>query len=545
MTPSLLTRAALGLALISTPLILSACDITAAQDAFENVKVVLGVEAQKTTAGVSFVDAATGQPLSADFLVSLTGPDAVTVVDSYGDPLDKRTAKGGVVTFGIHNAKAPTANAPVVVRLDASPTGYLPVSQSLVLSDTGSVMLQVRVLRPSAPSRGTQTGQQSNTTTSAGTTAPISATTSAAAPPSGGTAAPQATVSAPVGTTLRDANNQALTGAVTTTLTSVDPTQAASVSLLPAGLSTAIFGKNAATASVVVASGNLLVYVGETPAATVSNGTLRFNIPASVTTNPATGQPWAAGQTTLAYRFHIPAGGTGTWVQDGSFTVVDAPGGGFALETTRPSLSTGWWAGVVHVQTTVDVTATVNRNGQTGTLEVTLSQPGVSRTLTLSGTQSTATFADVPTLSNGGVRTIGVVYGAGQVASASTTGTSATVSLGAPSPAITLTVTPKCATPDRGLYFATLPSIFIQVSESGQNSYFSLGDVTKAAVVTRQGGTAAGKILKATFSTNLMQVGKTYDLIGVYEGNTFGPETRTVMSSVTDITWEVDDDYCQ
>ncbi len=543
MKRQLYTRLALGFVLGGSALGLSACDFDAAKEAFTNAKIVLGLEDQKTTVGVSFVDAASGQLISGDFQVNVTGPDATSVVDSYGDPLDKRTAKSGLISFAINNAKTPSASAPVSIKLNASPAGYLPVAQNVVLRDTGSVSLQVRVLRPTAPSQGTQAAQQSNTSSAAGTASAINASTSTTPPPSGGQAPPQASVSAPAGATLRDANNVALTGSVTTTIVSVDPTQAASVSLLPAGLNTGAFGKTAATSNVIVASGNLLVYVNGVAASTVSNGTLRLNIPPSVTVNPATGQAWAAGQTTLAYRYNVAAGGTGTWVQDGSFNVVAASGGGFALETTRASLSTGWWAGIVQVQNTETVTLTINRSGQTGSLTVALSQPGVSRTLTLTGTENSAIFNEVPTLTSGSSRTLTVLYGAGASASTTTSGTSATVSLTAPPAPVTVNITPKCPDPNKGIYFDTLPSIYVQASETGKNSYFALGDVTKQATITR--ATGSSKITKVTFVSTLLQVGKTYDLIGVYEGNTFGPETRAVTGTTMELTWDVDGGYCQ
>ncbi len=352
-------------------------------------------------------------------------------------------------------------------------------------------------------------------------------------------------MSAPAGATLRDANNVALTGSVVTTIVSVDPSQQASMALLPEGLSGGGLGKNAAGGNVVVASGNFSMLVNNVPAAAVANGTLRFNIPASVTTNPATGQPWAAGQTIPAYRYGynttLQNSTLSLWVPDGSFTVV-AAGNGFAVETTRPVLSTGWWAAVVTTQATQTVTVTINRNGQDNNVLVALSQLGYAAQANLTRGKTVATFTGVPSTLSGRAAT--AFYG-GQSVTSNVSGTAITLTLGAPPPNVTVNVTPKCPDPNKGIYFATLPSIFIYASETGQNNYSAIGDVSKVLTITRAGGGTTGKITKVSFTSSFFAVGKSYDVIGSYEGNTFGPETRSVTGATMDLDWNVAGDYCQ
>ncbi len=175
-----------------TCLTLSGCDFDAAKEAFTNAKIVLGLEDQKTTVGVRFVDAATGALLPGEFQVDLTGADAATVVDSYGDPLTKRTARGGLVGFSINNAKVPTSASPLAVRVSATPPGYLPISQSIVISDTGAMSVSVAALRQGAPSPGTQTASQQTTASSTtGIPASLTVTTPTTPPPGGGQAPPR------------------------------------------------------------------------------------------------------------------------------------------------------------------------------------------------------------------------------------------------------------------------------------------------------------------------------------------------------------------
>ncbi len=336
MKPQLYTRLALGLVLGGSALGLSACDFDAAKEAFENTKIVLGLESQKTTVGVLFVDAATGQPLSGDFEVQFTGPDATTVVDSYGDPLAKRVVRGGTVGFSIANAKTPSTSAPIAVRLSGAPSGYLPISEQITLTDTAAVSVSVRAVRPGTAAQGTQTASASaNASATSGTASAVAATTPAAPPPSGGQAPPQASLAAPAGTTLRGSNNQALAGAVTATVIAVDPAQPRSFELLPGGLSTGGFGKVAAPSRLAVAAGYFQATVGgvavaSMTAASGSTLTLEFGIPPTMVVNPQTGQAWAAGQTVPAYRYSLTEG----WVADGDFTVVSLGNNRYSVRVT-------------------------------------------------------------------------------------------------------------------------------------------------------------------------------------------------------------------
>ncbi len=116
--------------------------------------------------------------------------------------------------------------------------------------------------------------------------------------------------------------------------------------------------------------------------------------------------------------------------------------------------------------------------------------------------------------------------------------------LAAPRPEVTVTVTPKCPA-NQGVYFARLPSLFLYAAMSGQNKYFDVGDVSKLATINYANGGRAGKIVSVVFKTRLFEVGKTYNLIGSYEGNQFGPETQAVTGTTMALNWTVDPDYCQ
>ncbi len=354
------TRAALGLVLGSTLLGLAACDFDAAKEAFENAKIVLGSEEQRTVVGLRFVDATNGQLLASTFSVKLTGPDAATVVDTWGDPVASRNAINGLAAFAIPDAKIPTAAAPITIRLSATPAGYLPVDETVVLSDTGSVSVQVRALRPAAAAAGTQSASQSASAGSSGTTAPISAATSTTPPPSGGQAPPQASVSAPAGATFRNASNQAVTGTVSVNILSVDPTQAA-LDLLPSGGPGSGLGKNAAPTNVTVAAGNFSAYGNDgQPLSSLDapspGAMLAFTISSSFATNPA-GGAWTVGGTVSAERYNPTSG---AWEADGTFTLASNGSGGFRVTTTRLSLKTGWWRAVVPVTQVQDITLTVS-----------------------------------------------------------------------------------------------------------------------------------------------------------------------------------------
>ncbi len=466
--------------------------------------------------------------------MNLAGPDAATVVDSYGDPVAKRTARGGLLSFSISNAKTPTNGTPVRVQLNAAPAGYLPISQTVVLSDTGAVALKVTALRPTTAAQGTQTASQNTTTNGSGATAaPVSVATTS------GTS--QASLSTGAGAVVRDAQNQPVAGALTATVVSADLTNRSALALLPAGLSANGFGKlSSASVRVPVAVGNFSATVNGQPVGSIESATgVTLTFALSAATNPATGQPWQAGQALDAYRFDVA---TQHWVADGTFSVASLGGGKFAAQTTRTTVQTTWYAATVLVAQTTSVALTVNRNGVAGQVTAELTQNGFSQVRTLAEGQTATTFTEVPT---GAARTITVTYGGNTTQVAATTSENVTVSLTAPPPEVTVTVTPVCPA-GKGLYVASFPSLFVYASVAGQNNYFDVGDVSRIATINRETpGNTATKITSVVFKARQFEVGKTYDLFGNFEGSLIGPETRAVTAATINLTWNVDASYCR
>ncbi len=191
-----------------------------------------------------------------------------------------------------------------------------------------------------------------------------------------------------------DANNQPISGAVTATVVSIDPSQPESMALLPADAEAGL-GKSSATTRVTVASG----YVGAIIQQPIlgndvgqygifaccadvngdGNITMQLGIPRTLANNPATGQPWRIGETVPAYR-QDPA--TGRWIREGAFSVVVTGATQEAvLRLSMRNLQSGYWQGAVDVQTT-NITLNINRNGQTGPLTAMLSQTGLRRCAT-------------------------------------------------------------------------------------------------------------------------------------------------------------------
>jgi hypothetical protein len=530
---------ALGFLLSLSALGLAACDFDAGKEAVENFKILIGLEKHPTSIGVAFVDAATGNPISGSFQVGLSGSPAI--VDIYGDPITSVNASEGQFSFAVSRNAIPTASAPLTVRLDATPAGYLPVAERVVLSDTGAVTVVVRAMRPSAPSQGTQVAQASATATASGTTAPITATTPNTPPPSGGPAPPQASIAVPAGAQIQGAGGQALTGAVTTTIVSVDPNQSASVSLLPAGLTGAGLGKAAASANVVAGAVHLSFTVGSTPGVSVSNGTLTMAIPSSVTVNPATGQPWVAWQSLDLYRYDVITSGannTGTWTRIGTITVRARAGGGFELTTTQANLRAGWYAATAPVTTTETVTINLTRNGNTGALRVSLDQPGYTNEAYVGPNQSGTTFTEVPR-APAGTRFVSVYYGSNTQITTGMTGTTANITLLAPNPTVTVTVTPSC-----GMKVAQLPSIFVNVLEVDARgmpvgNLISLGNVSSQAEVTRTNRL----ITQIVFRTNQLVAGKTYEVYANSGSHSYRT-TQTVTATTSSFRYEVDPGLC-
>ncbi len=263
--------------------------------------------------------------------------------------------------------------------------------------------------------------------------------------------------------------------------------------------------------------------------------------------NPATGVGFSVGETVPAYRFDNTSF---SWVRDGVFTVVAIPTGSPALylQLERPSLTAGWWVAVTEGEAQpVTVTVVRDNRGRTyvGPLEVTVWQAGYFRTISVPGLSASqlappvmptqVEFDDVPSfLADNNFSARSVMVRAGVGGSADYTkynngDTSFIVELNPMPPTITVNVAPRCPDPAQGLYFSSLPSIFIYAKQLGPGfSYpFSLGDISSTATLTRQGGSTTGKITNVQFKTELY-VGTDYEFVGVFEGNTFGPEERTI-----------------
>ena len=136
---------------------LSSCDFSAAEGAFDDFNVILGIEAQSTVVGGLVVDAATGDVVEGAIAISYGSDTPGAIVDGFGEHVAAETIEGGAFNFAIAEEHRPTAARPVEVEVRVEAPGYLPQRRVLALADSGAYDLSVRMLAPDRPAEGAET----------------------------------------------------------------------------------------------------------------------------------------------------------------------------------------------------------------------------------------------------------------------------------------------------------------------------------------------------------------------------------------------------
>ncbi len=225
----------------------TSCSIT---DPIKNIALVFNTLSISTTASVNFVDAATGQPIGSpsqhtSVNLSFTGPNANEIVTTLDVPMTSTSTQSGVLEFGVSSSVTPTSQSPVMVTLVASSNGYQTTSYPVTISSTGSQAITIGMVKISAPPQGTSTATPTQVQTSSGgqTNTTTTVQTNAEATTGG-----SAQITVPSGTTIKDANGNALTGSLTVNVTYFSSNQSAN-GALPTGLSVTSTDQSGSTGS--------------------------------------------------------------------------------------------------------------------------------------------------------------------------------------------------------------------------------------------------------------------------------------------------------
>jgi len=121
------------------------CDFQAADDAFNDFDIILGLDPINTVVSGVIVDSGSGDLI--DARLTFSGPGASVLIDAYSDPLSSLHAESGTLTFGIRNSSIPTEGSPVEVVVTATAQNYYTTSREITISEVGEGFFELEMTR--------------------------------------------------------------------------------------------------------------------------------------------------------------------------------------------------------------------------------------------------------------------------------------------------------------------------------------------------------------------------------------------------------------
>lgn len=224
---------------------MSACDFQAAEDAFDDFNIIIGLDPINTVVNGIIVDASDGDLVSAE--LTFGGGDVSTLIDAYSDPLEDQNVEDGLITFGIRNSIVPSPSNPVVFTVRATADGYFSTSKTISVTKVGDAVFQLVMAQNNVtdtiPGTDGQVDNQIATNSSGVVQQAVTIQTQAPAPSQ---TQAQVTVVVPAGSTPVTANGTPLVGQITTQLRAYD--SGSGLAALPSGAITSTDGTNQAIA---------------------------------------------------------------------------------------------------------------------------------------------------------------------------------------------------------------------------------------------------------------------------------------------------------
>lgn len=210
-----------------------AADIDRLVNLGSEVKVIVGLPAIETSLTGSIVDAKTQAPLTQKVTLTFSGQNAKDLVNMYSHKLSQQVLDGGLASFGVDNKVVPSATSPVKFTVTASAPGYLTTSQEVVVTAKGGTPFVIPMINPSQAPDGAEVTKNSSAQASPNgqTTQPVTITTT----PTTQTEEAKVEVTLPAATPLQTANGTPLSGALTSTLTYINPNEGSAAQALPSG----------------------------------------------------------------------------------------------------------------------------------------------------------------------------------------------------------------------------------------------------------------------------------------------------------------------
>jgi len=240
---SKITFRALFLALFLIPF--GGCDFQAAEDAFDDFNIIIGLDPINTVINGILVDASSGDLVAAS--LTFSGQDESSLIDAYSDPLGDQNAQEGLITFGIQNSRLPSESSPVEFSVTATADGYFTTSQTVSVTSVGDNAFSLVMARENVNSdiQGTDGQVSSQVASNSSGVVQQTVTIQTQAPSSTQTQA-QIAVTVPAGSIPLTLSGAPLVGQITTQLRVYD--SGAGLAALPSGARTSGDGSNQAIA---------------------------------------------------------------------------------------------------------------------------------------------------------------------------------------------------------------------------------------------------------------------------------------------------------
>ncbi len=223
-------------------ILLSGCDFQAAEDAFDDFQIVIGLDPINSPVSGVVYDQSSGQPI--DATLTFGGSGASSLIDAYSDPLRSSVqVENGTITMGLANSVTPTEGTPFTFTVTAEAPGYYSRTRTVTATEVGSVEFEVVMVRAAdgnSTIQGTSSAQSSVQTNNSGA---VQQTTTVQTQADGQNNA-QATATAvfPIGSVPVSANGTPISGNLQTQIRAYDPGQGASS--LPQGATMTGSGSN-------------------------------------------------------------------------------------------------------------------------------------------------------------------------------------------------------------------------------------------------------------------------------------------------------------
>lgn len=204
---------------------LSACDFQAAEDAFDEFQIIIGLDPIESPVSGLVYDRNSGEMLRAT--LQFGGSGAAQLIDAYSDPLGSTMeAEGGAVTFGIANHVTPSSASPFSFTVTAQVEGYYAQTRTVTTTEVGGVDFELPMTRQVdgfSSIAGTSSAQDGSIQTSQ--TGAVQQTRTVQTQ---GSASAQATATVTAGSIARTSSGQPLTGSLQTQVRAYDPAQGSS-----------------------------------------------------------------------------------------------------------------------------------------------------------------------------------------------------------------------------------------------------------------------------------------------------------------------------